>query len=166
MREVLGNETSLSTTIGLELNRFNWTLADVGLDNVTLATTWSDLEKIFKSSTPKVPSNSFIDQPDHWDDLSPIQKENYLYNKHGPKHMEKSIAVGMTVFYASLFLLGVPGNFLTCLIIFMNSYMRASPNYYLFNLAVADIMTLSIGKYSLVFKNPFQSLKKWLEFIM
>ena len=52
----------------------------------------------------------------------------------------------MTVFYATLFLMGVPGNFLTCLIIFMNSYMRASPNYYLFNLAVADILTLSIGK--------------------
>ena len=60
--------------------------------------------------------------------------------------MEKSVAVGMTVFYATLFLMGVPGNFLTCLIIFMNSYMRASPNYYLFNLAVADILTLSIGK--------------------
>ena len=73
-------------------------------------------------------------------------KDNYLLKRHGPKHMEKSVAVGMTIFYGSLFLLGVPGNFLTCLIIFMNSYMRAAPNYYLFNLAVADILTLSIGK--------------------
>ena len=73
-------------------------------------------------------------------------KDDYLLRRHGPKHMEKSVAVGMTIFYGSLFLLGVPGNFLTCLIIFMNSYMRAAPNYYLFNLAVADILTLSIGK--------------------
>ena len=73
-------------------------------------------------------------------------KDDYLLKRHGPKHMEKSVAVGMTIFYGSLFLLGVPGNFLTCLIIFMNSYMRAAPNYYLFNLAVADILTLSIGK--------------------
>ena len=65
--------------------------------------------------------------------------------------MEKSVAVGMTIFYGSLFLLGVPGNFLTCLIIFMNSYMRAAPNYYLFNLAVADILTLSIGKLYSIF---------------
>ena len=74
--------------------------------------------------------------------------------------MEKSVAVGMTIFYGSLFLLGVPGNFLTCLIIFMNSYMRAAPNYYLFNLAVADILTLSIGKlysifiYFLIVRSP------------
>ena len=77
--------------------------------------------------------------------------------------MEKSVAVGMTIFYGSLFLLGVPGNFLTCLIIFMNSYMRAAPNYYLFNLAVADILTLSIGKlysifiYFLIVSSPKQS---------
>ena len=52
----------------------------------------------------------------------------------------------MTAFYVSLFTIGVSGNFLTCLIIFMNSYMRTPPNYYLFNLAVTDIITQSIGK--------------------
>ena len=89
-------------------------------------------------------------------------KDNYLLKRHGPKHMEKSVAVGMTIFYGSLFLLGVPGNFLTCLIIFMNSYMRAAPNYYLFNLAVADILTLSIGKLYFTFliaSSPKQSKK-------
>ena len=81
-----------------------------------------------------------------WHNLTAAQKERYLLSAHGPKHMETTLATGMTVFYAFLFLLGVPGNLLTCLIIFMNSYMRASPNYFLFNLAVADIITLVIGK--------------------
>jgi hypothetical protein len=135
--------------LGLELNQYNWTISDAALENVTLATKWSDLEKILmKSTTPKLNPNNFVlnSRPRHWDDLSKFDKDDYLLKRHGPKHMEKSVAVGMTIFYGSLFLLGVPGNFLTCLIIFMNSYMRAAPNYYLFNLAVADILTLSIGK--------------------
>ena len=52
----------------------------------------------------------------------------------------------MTVFYGVLFILGVPGNLLTCFIILLNSYMKAPPNYFLFNLAIVDIITLTMGK--------------------
>ena len=68
-------------------------------------------------------------------------------HRFGKQHrFKKNIAMVMTAFYVSLFMIGVSGNFLTCLIIFMNSYMRTPPNYYLFNLAVTDIITQSIGK--------------------
>ena len=68
-------------------------------------------------------------------------------HRFGKQHrFKKNIAMVMTAFYVSLFMIGVSGNFLTCLIIFMNSYMRTPPNYYLFNLAVTDILTQSIGK--------------------
>merc|ERR1711971_1394390 len=53
-----------------------------------------------KSTTP----NNFVlnSQPRHWDELSKFEKDNYLLKRHGPKHMEKSVAVGMTIFYGSL----------------------------------------------------------------
>lgn len=81
-----------------------------------------------------------------WSEFSLEEKDRYLLQMHGPKQMETGKAVGMTTFYTLLLVFGVPGNFLTCLIIFMNSYMWASPNYFLFNLAVADIITLVIGE--------------------
>ena len=108
------------------------------------------LELLFEQLCFK-PRNSQSESMRDGENTSIWPKDNYLLKRHGPKHMEKSVAVGMTIFYGSLFLLGVPGNFLTCLIIFMNSYMRAAPNYYLFNLAVADILTLSIGKLYSIF---------------
>ena len=112
---------------------------------------------LFPSLTQNAQSESVRDG----ENTSFWPKDNYLLKRHGPKHMEKSVAVGMTIFYGSLFLLGVPGNFLTCLIIFMNSYMRAAPNYYLFNLAVADILTLSIGKLYSIFINYLYPFWLW-----
>ena len=119
---------------------------------------WDDIEAMFNgslalSNLSKNSSLAFSDLPEwprwpRWKDLSLSEKEAYLLKAHGPKHLAKDWAIGMTLFYIFLFFTGVPGNLLTCLIIFMNSYMRASPNYFLFNLAIADIMTLMLGKLS------------------
>ena len=78
--------------------------------------------------------------------LLKFNKENEDHRYGQPHRFKKNVAVVMTAFYVTLFMIGVSGNFLTCLIIFMNSYMRTPPNYYLFNLAVTDIITQSIGK--------------------
>jgi hypothetical protein len=84
--------------------------------------------------------------PRHWSDLNSTEKDAYLQQAHGPRELDRRLAVPMTVFYVVLFFAGIPGNLLTCLIIIWNSYMRAPPNFFLFNLAVADIITLSVGK--------------------
>jgi hypothetical protein len=63
------------------LNQYNWTISDAALENVTLATKWSDLEKILmKSTTPKLTPNNFVlnSQPRHWDDLSKFEKGEKL----------------------------------------------------------------------------------------
>ena len=52
----------------------------------------------------------------------------------------------ITLFYIGLMLVGIPGNVLTCLIITVNSYMNTSPNYFLVNLALVDLVTLMLGK--------------------
>ena len=126
------------------MKSFNWTLPDIEIDNITLGSIklGPELQEILKI----IPSD-YHPEPDHWNDLTDLEKENYLLKIYGPKHrFQKNVAVGMTMFYVWLFALGIPGNFLTCLIIFMNSYMRTPPNYYLFNLAITDIITLTIGK--------------------
>ena len=59
------------------MNQYNWTISDDALDNVNLATKWSDLEKILmKSTTP----NNFVlnSQPRHWDELSKFEKGEKL----------------------------------------------------------------------------------------
>ena len=74
------------------------------------------------------------------------EKESYIRKFYPPK-FDQDTALPMTVFYAILFFAGVPGNLLTCFIILLNSYMRAPPNFFLFNLAIVDIITLTIGKF-------------------
>ena len=87
------------------------------------------------------------DPPDHWDNLTSLEKDNYLMMAYGPRHrFGRTVSVIMTTFYATLFGLGVPGNLLSCMIIYLNRYMQTPPNYYLVNLAIADILTLTIGK--------------------
>ena len=49
----------------------------------------------------------------------------------------------LTIFYGALMAIGIPGNLLTCFIIATNSYMRTPPNFFLFNLAAADLLTLT-----------------------
>ena len=81
-----------------------------------------------------------------WDQLNQTEKEKEILRKYGFSPFNKDTALPMTVFYSVLFLAGVPGNFLTCFIILLNSYMKAPPNLFLFNLAIVDIMTLTMGK--------------------
>ena len=59
------------------MNQYNWTISDDALDNVNLATKWSDLEKILMKSTT---TNNFVlnSQPRHWDDLSKFEKGEKL----------------------------------------------------------------------------------------
>lgn len=130
------------TPVYLSANDFDALMKNYTFEEVDLATSNvsipDDLQTLFKVTSNKTSET--------WSSLSEEEKERYLLNVHGPAQLETNWAVGMTTFYSFLFLLGVPGNFLTCLIIFMNSYMWASPNYFLFNLAVTDIITLVIGK--------------------
>ena len=87
-----------------------------------------------------------------WDQLNQTEKEKEILRKYGFSPFNKDTALPMTVFYSVLFLAGVPGNFLTCFIILLNSYMKAPPNLFLFNLAIVDIMTLTMGKIFKLFK--------------
>ncbi|MPC95066.1 Neuromedin-U receptor 1 [Portunus trituberculatus] len=51
----------------------------------------------------------------------------------------------MTAMYCVIAVGGAIGNVLTCLVVAKNRTMRTSTNYYLVNLAVADLLTLFLG---------------------
>ena len=80
-----------------------------------------------------------------------IQKEHYLGAMQGPKQrFPQRQAIPLTIYYGTLMAIGIPGNLLTCFIITTNSYMRTPPNFFLLNLAVTDLLTLSSKSYHFV----------------
>ena len=57
----------------------------------------------------------------------------------------------MTVIYVILFMTGVIGNFAVCFVIVKNKSMHTAINYYLFSLAVSDLMILVLGRTRILF---------------
>ncbi|KAK9505560.1 hypothetical protein O3M35_009582 [Rhynocoris fuscipes] len=55
------------------------------------------------------------------------------------------IVIAMTVLYSLIFLTGVIGNVSTCIVIARNRHMHTATNYYLFSLAISDLLLLISG---------------------
>lgn len=53
----------------------------------------------------------------------------------------------LTIFYVLIFVAGVLGNLITCIVISRNKFMHTATNFYLFNLAVSDLILLVSGKF-------------------
>lgn len=63
----------------------------------------------------------------------------------GPLRDPLSTVIPMTIVYALILVTGLVGNFVTCTVICKNKYMHSSTNYYLFSLAVSDMLLLVLG---------------------
>lgn len=82
-----------------------------------------------------------------WENLTTEQRNSILNMTLGsPQKHSITVTTGLTIYYGILLLVGIPGNGLTCLIILTNSYMRTAPNIFIFNIALADQITLITGK--------------------
>ena len=81
-----------------------------------------------------------------WHELTSKEQNNLLLQALGPqtKYGIKKVLIP-TVFYSTVSFLGFPGNVLTCLIIWKNSYMKTAANWLIFNLAITDLVTLLLG---------------------
>lgn len=58
-----------------------------------------------------------------------------------------TIILPITFIYVLIFVAGVLGNVITCIVIYKNKTMHTATNYYLFNLAVSDFFVLIFGEY-------------------
>ncbi|XP_022698880.1 pyrokinin-1 receptor-like isoform X3 [Varroa jacobsoni] len=73
------------------------------------------------------------------------QVDQYLAMTLGPRQVAWSKLLPMTVIYSLIFVSGLVGNLSTCIVIVQNPHMHTATNYYLFNLAVSDLLTLVFG---------------------
>jgi len=60
-------------------------------------------------------------------------------------HLPGSVA--LTIVYGLIFVTGLLGNACTCVVIATNGHLHTATNYYLFSLAISDLLTLILGQY-------------------
>jgi len=80
-------------------------------------------------------------------DEAQFDVDEYLQLQLGRRYRDLGESVTLIVVYCVIFLTGVVGNLCTCLVIVRNKRMHTATNYYLFSLAVSDLLTL-LGKFS------------------
>ena len=70
----------------------------------------------------------------------------------GPRSVgSNALLIPLTILYLVIFISGVAGNVAVCLVIVKNKSMHTATNYYLFSLAVSDLMILIFGKWQTTF---------------
>ena len=87
----------------------------------------------------------------------------------GPRRDALTTVIPMTFVYTLIFITGLFGNLCTCIVIIRNKYMHTTVNFYLFSLAVSDLLLLIVGlppelwgfwqKYPYVFGETFCILR-------
>lgn len=72
-----------------------------------------------------------------------LSRSAYLEKYLGP--CRSPFFLPMCVIYLLIFVVGVLGNSLTCIVIARHRVMRTTTNYYLFSLAISDLLVLLLG---------------------
>ena len=84
-----------------------------------------------------------------------ISEDASIENHLGKRYMENWKLAILNSVYISIFISGIIGNIFTCIVIVRNRYMHTATNYYLFSLAVSDILILLLGKLLSCYINPY-----------
>ncbi|XP_058455081.1 neuropeptides capa receptor [Malaya genurostris] len=71
--------------------------------------------------------------------------QQYLEYARGPQQMPLTTALLVTILFVGILVTGVVGNVIVCLVIIRHPSMRTATNYYLFSLAVSDLILLVLG---------------------
>ncbi|XP_064477286.1 pyrokinin-1 receptor-like [Ornithodoros turicata] len=80
---------------------------------------------------------------------SSVPHQHFSTN-HTPQYLPDTsepltTVVTMTIVYALILVTGVTGNVCTCIVIARNRYMHTATNFYLFSLAISDLLLLLLG---------------------
>ncbi|XP_050068891.1 neuropeptides capa receptor [Anopheles maculipalpis] len=70
---------------------------------------------------------------------------DFLVYARGPQRMPLFTAMLVTILFVGILVTGVIGNLIVCLVIVRHPSMRTATNYYLFSLAVSDLIFLLLG---------------------
>ncbi len=89
--------------------------------------------------------NSSFEEPH--DNLNETFDElQYLAQMLGPQRQPLNKLVPLTIVYTVMSITGIFGNLSVCCVILRIPSMRSATNYYLFSLAVSDLLILLLGK--------------------
>ncbi|EDV40822.1 uncharacterized protein Dana_GF10701, isoform A [Drosophila ananassae] len=90
----------------------------------------------------------------------------------GPQTLQLWKAILITIVFGGIFLTGTIGNLLVCIVIVRHSSMHTATNYYLFSLAVSDLLYLLLGlptevflfwhQYPYLFGLPFCKIRAFI----
>lgn len=108
----------------LDLN--TTTLENYGLSNMMISDTLN--------------ASEFI-PPDNGVNFSHVPDNNVRHFEPEPL----SVLILVTICYFCIFVAGLLGNVITCTVISRNKSMHTATNYYLFNLAISDLILLLSG---------------------
>ena len=99
------------------------------------------------SSAPKSKCGDFnISATDIvWDNETLACRKELLESMLGPQRKSFTFIVCMSTVYILILVCGIIGNVSTCYVIVSNSCMHTTTNYYLFSLAVSDVLSLLSG---------------------
>ncbi|XP_061862121.1 neuromedin-U receptor 1 [Colius striatus] len=96
------------------------------------------LEPISSDLCNRTPSETLLDPKD-----ANLTEEQLRSKYLGPQR--SSFFIPVCVIYLLIFVVGAVGNTLTCIVIMRHRFMRTPTNYYLFSLAVSDLLVLLLG---------------------
>lgn len=88
----------------------------------------------------------------HYESMNLTELEPTSSSTGSPNYYEYPIrgslynVIPLTVIYSIIFLTGMLGNIITCIVISRNKTMHTATNYYLFSLAISDLLLLISGK--------------------
>lgn len=72
-------------------------------------------------------------------------KEELLEMTFGPRNKPLTFVIVMSTIYILILMCGIIGNISTCFVVIFNNCMHTTTNYYLFSLAVSDVLSLLMG---------------------
>ena len=79
--------------------------------------------------------------------LANLTEEEYLAMVLGPRRIGLPILAPITLAYILIFTSGILGNVAVCVVIIRNTSLHTATNYYLFSLAISDLLILLLGVY-------------------
>lgn len=106
-------------------------------------------------------SGRYLVAIDNITELMNLSESEYVRLVWGPKYLPLTLVLPITFVYVAIFVTGVFGNVVTCIVIRRNPVMQTATNYYLFNLAVSDLLLLILGESDLSDNAPSDSIVRY-----
>ncbi|XP_068142444.1 neuropeptides capa receptor [Drosophila tropicalis] len=131
-------------------------------------------ETLYMNITFESTSDATISQILDFDDCAHYNCSTTGYTEYilGPQTLPLYKAILISIIFGGIFITGVIGNLLVCIVIIRHSTMHTATNYYLFSLAVSDLLYLLFGlpaevflywhQYPYLFGLPFCKIRAFI----